>query len=171
MILKKIAGKFISKAEVKVGAPLDYVHVIAETDLSLLARYNKLFGFLDPNKKAPALAYHTARLRGARAADCGTCVQIESNLATQAGIAPEIVKNIIRADYDSLPAEIIAVAKLADAVVGQRMDAAEHREKVVEAFGQAGLIELSYAMNGAALLPGIKRSMGYATSCDLSLIA
>ncbi|WP_275296365.1 hypothetical protein [Sulfitobacter mediterraneus] len=36
--------------------------------------------------------------------------------------------------------------------------------------GEAGLIELSYAMNGAALLPGIKRAMGYATTCNLSMM-
>lgn len=35
--------------------------------------------------------------------------------------------------------------------------------------GDAGLIEPRYAMTGAAILPGIKRAMGYATACEVSL--
>jgi hypothetical protein len=54
--------------------------------------------------------------------------------------------------------------------VGQRQDDAEARAKVLDAYGEAGLIEISFAMNGAALLPGIKRAMGYATICDLQTL-
>lgn len=51
---------------------------------------------------SPAIAHHTARLRGAIAADCGTCVKAEINLAQQAGISRQIVANIIAARYDLL---------------------------------------------------------------------
>lgn len=44
------------------------------------------------------------------------------------------------------------------------------REKIIKYCGEKGLVELSYAMNGAALLPGIKRAMGYATSCNLDIL-
>ena len=166
-MLKHIAHFLIRRAERRVGVEFDYVHQIAETDIGLLSRYNKIFGFLDPNRKVPPLAYHTARLRGAIAADCGTCVEAEINLARNANVDPAIIDHVLGGDYTALPAEIGAVASLADAVAGQRLDDPEARDTIRKAFGEAGLIEVSLAMNGAALLPGVKRAMGYATACDI----
>ena len=170
MLLQRIAGYLITRAERRVGVSFDYIHQIAKTDLGLLSRYNRLFGFLDPNKKAPALAYHAARLRGAIAADCGTCVVAEINLAKQAGVSEQDVDHLLSGDYAALARPIAAVAMLADAVTSRREDDPEAREIIRAAYGEAGLIEISYAMNGAALLPGIKRAMGYATQCDLSVL-
>lgn len=170
MLLKVIAAKLVSRAEKRIGVGLDYAHQIARTNFGLMTRYGKIFGFLDPNRNAPVLAYHTARLRGAISADCGTCVEAEINLAKQADIGSEVVTQILSADYSKLPKEIAAVALLSDAVVGRREDDPAAREIIQQAFGEAGLIEISFAMNGAALLPGIKRAMGYATTCDLNIL-
>ena len=169
-MLSYIARYFVMKAENRIGVSLDYAHQIAKTDFGLMARYGKIFGFLDPNKKVPPLAYHAARLRGALAADCGTCVEAEINLAKTSGVKPETIKALLQADYAGLTAEISAVARLTDAVVKDRIDDPDARAEVQRAFGTSGLIEICFAMNGAALLPGIKRGMGYATECDLSVL-
>ncbi len=157
----------IGRAEARLGVPLDYTRKIAETDVRLLLRYNKIFGFLDPNKNMPPLAYHTARLRGAIAADCGTCVAAEVNLAKAAQCPADTLDRILSGSYEGLHDGIRAVANLTDSVVGHRRDDPENRETVRQFYGDAGLSELSFAMNGAALLPGIKRAMGYAVACDL----
>jgi len=169
-MLKKIARKLVVNAEKRIGVELDYAHQIARTDFGLMARYGKIFGFLDPNNKVPALAYHVARLRGAIAADCGTCVEAEINLAQQAGLATGTIEDVLRSAYSDLPDEVRAVAQLSDAVVGRREDHPEARLQIQNAYGDAGLIEISFAMNGAALLPGIKRAMGYATTCNLDIL-
>ena len=168
-MLKNIALFMISRAEKRLGVTLDYTRIIARTNFGLLMRYNRIFGFLDPVRHVPPLAYHTARLRGAAAADCGTCVQAERNLARTAGLSDDQITAILAARYDSLPPEIAAVARLSDATVLARVDAPDARDAVRMAYGDAGLIELSFAMNGAALLPGIKRAMGYAVACDLDV--
>lgn len=170
MVLTEVATYLIRRAERQIGVTLDYVHQIARTDIKLLTRYNRLFGFLDPRNHTPALAYHAARLRGALAADCGTCVEAEINLARKAGIGTEQIDHLLAGDYAALPDDIAAVATLADAVTLHRADDPDARTTVQQAYGEAGLIELSFAMNGAALLPGIKRAMGHATSCDLTLL-
>lgn len=169
-MLKNIARRFVKKAEKRIGVELDYAHQIARTDLSLMVRYGKIFRFLDPNMEVPALAYHTARLRGAAIADCGTCVEVEINLAKKAGVPLRAIDEILRADYSGLPDDVRAVAQLSDAVVGRREDHPEARLQIVNSYGDAGLIEVSFAMNGAALLPGIKRAMGYTTTCDLNIL-
>ena len=169
-MLKRIAHYLVGRAERRVGVAFDYVHKIADTEVGLLARYNKLFGFLDPNTKVPPEAYHIARLRGALAADCGTCVEAELGLARNAKIDPALVDQVLIGDYSNLKPELAAVARLSDAVTSQREDEPEAREIIKEAYGEAGLIEVCFAMNGAALLPGIKRSMGYATACDIEVM-
>ncbi len=166
-ILSPIAHKLIAQAERRLGVALDYTHKIADTNIGLLARYNRLFGFLDPMKHLPADAYHTARLRGALAADCGTCVEAEINLAMQAGLSPAVIKTILEGQPEG---PLQNVVTLSDAVVRDRVDAPKARTALIAQYGEAGLIELSFAMNGAALLPGVKRAMGYATACDLSLM-
>ena len=169
-MLKWVAGKIVTSAEKRIGVSLEYAHKIAQTDFGLMLRYGKIFGFLDPNKKVPAVAYHVARLRGAIAADCGTCVEAEINLAKAAKVTDEIITGVLQSDYSTLPDALQAVARLADAVTAKREDDPEARAEVIKAYGTAGLIEISFAMNGAALLPGIKRSMGYATVCDIQTI-
>lgn len=163
---KRLALVMIDRAEARVGVPLTYVREIAEAGMGLLRRYNRIFGFLDPVKHLPAQAHAAARLRGALAADCGSCVEAEINLARRAGLTDATIDAVLRAD-PALPAPLPAVIRLSDAVVRDRTDDAEARAEVMHHYGQRGLIELSFAMNGAALLPGIKRAMGHATACDL----
>ncbi|WP_421703839.1 hypothetical protein [Aliiroseovarius sp.] len=167
-ILTQIAHKMITRAERRLGVALDYVHQIADTDIGLLTRYNRLFGFLDPVKHVPKEAYHVARLRGALAADCGTCVEAEVNLARKAKLSDALIRDTLHGV--SLPAPLCHIATLADAVTRDRVDAPDARAAILDTYGEKGLIELSFAMNGAALLPGIKRAMGHATACDLSLM-
>lgn len=169
MAFYRLTSLFISQAEKRLGVVLDYTRHIARTDVRLLLRYNRLFGFLDPVNHVSPEAYHIARLRAAITADCGTCVAAELNLAKSAGVDAQDLKEVLAGRYLGLSNELRAVATLTDAVVGRREDDAISRDIVREHFGEAGLIELSFAMNGAALLPGIKRSLGYAVSCDMEI--
>lgn len=169
-MLKRFAGWAIARAEKRIGVELDYAHKISDVGIGLTMRYGKIFGFLDPNTKAPATAYHIARLRGAVSADCGTCVKAEIDLARAAGVSSDTIASVLQADYADLPDALRAVAQLADAVTGKRVDAPEAREAILSKYGEAGPIELSFAMNGAALPPGVKRAMGYAAACDLQTL-
>lgn len=170
MVLRRLSQYLVGRAERRIGVQLDYARQIARTDTGLFLRYGRIFGFLDPNRKAPAAAYHAARLRGAIAADCGTCVEAEMNLAATAGLSAAVIDRILAADYTDLPEGVAAAARLADAVTARHADDPEARETIRRAYGDAGLIEISYAMTGAALPPGIKRAMGHATACDLALL-
>lgn len=167
-MIRWLAHKLIDRAEARLGVPLEYTHTIADADIGLLSRYNRIFGFLDPIRHVPVEAYHTARLIGALSADCGSCVEAEINLAKSAGMGEPMIRSILTGG--ELPEPLEAVARLSRAVTSDRGDDADAREVIRSAYGDKGLIELSFAMNGAALLPSIKRAMGHATTCDLSLI-
>ncbi|OXT02962.1 hypothetical protein B7H23_06405 [Notoacmeibacter marinus] len=153
-----LALSMIRRGEKRLGVTLDYVREIAKTDFGLLMRYNRLFGFLDPNRHAPKDAYHVARIRGA-------CVEVEINLARQSGMDDATIDRALTGQH--LTPDLQWVCRLADATVRDRTDDTEAREAVRAAYGDPGLIELAYAMNGAAILPGIKRALGYATACNI----
>ncbi len=167
-MLKKVSKYFITRAEKRLGVKLDYTRKIASVSFGLLMRYNHIFKFLDPNTKVTKQAYHVARIRGALATDCGTCVEAEINLAKNSGLDDALIESVLSGGH--LSDALSCVARLTDATVRDRLDEPEARKLVVEHYGEEGLIELSYAMNGAALLPGIKRAMGYATHCDVDLM-
>jgi len=133
-------------------------------------RYNRLFGFLDPNRHVPPALYHAARIIGAVSADCGTCVQAELNLARAAGMDPQTLDHLPFRATDRLDDDLAAIVTLAHQVTAERIDHPDAREHLRNRFGDAGLIEFAYAMNGAALLPGIKRTLGYATTSDMELM-
>lgn len=168
MSFSSIALALIGRAERRIGVRLDYVRHIARTSIRLLMRYNRIFGMIDPCRHVPAGPYHAVRIRAALAADCGTCVEAEMNLARNAGLTPDWIDGILQCRATE-PVTRDAI-ELADAVVARRRDAPETRERLRDAIGDAGLIELSLAMNGAAMLPGIKRSLGYATSCQIDVL-
>ncbi|WP_308916773.1 hypothetical protein [Jannaschia sp. LMIT008] len=162
----RLLDVLLGPAERRLGVRLDYAREIGATRLGLLRRYGRIFPFLDPNRHVPADAYAAARLRAALATDCGTCVAAEIALARRAGLSGTTIDAILTGTGPT--PELDAVVRLTDAVVLRREDDADARADIVAAYGKAGLIELSFAMNGAALLPGIKRAMGFATACDLS---
>ncbi len=108
-------------------------------------------------------AGHKARLH--------TCVQAELNLARSAGMDAQTLEHILSHSTDLLDDDLAAILTLAHHVTAERTDHSDARAHLRARFGDAGLIELAYAMNGAALLPGIKRALGYATTCDMDLMA
>lgn len=167
-IFTGIALALIKRSENRIGVTFDYIRQIAKTDLGLLARLNRIFGFLDPNRHAPTMAYHAARLHGALAADCGTCVEAEINLARNAGLSESDIDNLLSGQTTDKTLQ--AVIALTTAVTKHRQDDPDARATIKSAYGEKALIEIAFAMNGAALLPGIKRSLGYATACDLTIL-
>lgn len=168
-MLKVVFRYLLTQGEKRTGVKLDYARKIAAEHTGLFMRYSKVFAFLDPNKHVPAVAYHVARLCGALSADCGSCVEAEINLAQNAGIDSKVMTAVLAQRFDDLPVELSAVARLSSAVT-KAQDDAESREIILRHYGDSGLIELSFAMNGAALLPGVKRAMGFATACDIEVM-
>lgn len=167
-MLKKVINYILSINEKRIGVKLDYARKIVSVDNRLFMRYGKIFGFLDPRKNLSIDAYHAARICGALSADCGSCVEAEINLAKNSGLSDEFINHILAKDFSHFSDDIVAVVELSSAVTNFQ-DAPDARERIIKYYGEKGLIELSFAMNGAALLPGIKRAMGYATSCNLDI--
>ena len=167
MSLSFLTLALVRRAEKRVGVTFDYVRHIARTSTPLLIRYNRVFAMIDPRHHLPPEVYHAARIRAAVASDCGTCVEAETNLARNSGLSDDLIDAIL-SGISSDPT-LKATISFTDATIADRSDAAQDREILRQALGEKGLIELALAMNGAAFLPGVKRALGFATTCNIEV--
>lgn len=168
-MIKTILKRIISQNEEKIGVDLKYVRKILDEDLGLFFRYTKIFSFFDKNTYLPKEAYHAARLSVILNASCGTCLEAEINLAKKANLKVLFIRDILMKNYENLDEGIVNIIKLSEAISSFSTNK-EARENIIEIYGQKALIELSYTINGSLILPGIKRTLGYETTCELNNI-
>ncbi|HEX8130422.1 MAG TPA: hypothetical protein VF527_15080 [Pyrinomonadaceae bacterium] len=167
-MLRQLILKQLDAEERKLGGvSIDYLRHIARTSLSAFFKF-ALFTPLAAHRRAlPADAYHVARLVATQHEDCGTCVQIEVNLARRHGVAPEVLRAAILRRPDELPAALADVYRFAEAVCEAGGAEGEWRERVRVHYGEEALVELALGIAAARVFPTTKRALGYATSCAL----
>ena len=166
-MLRRLAEPGLRNAERTLGASLDYLRHIADVAPSAFLKFS-LFTPLSRHRKAlsPA-AYHIARITAVRHEDCGTCVQMEVNLAQQAGVASDVLRAAALGSPDDLPDDLREVAAFALAVVTASEDTEAVRARLRERYGESGLVELALGIATCRVFPATKRALGYATACRL----
>ena len=165
-MLKPIILKVLAREERKLGGSLDYVRHILRTSLRAFFKFGRVLPLSEYRRVLPVDAHFTARIVATRDEDCGTCVQIEVNLARQAGMSADLLETVLAERPDDLPLELADVYRFARAVVEARDDE-ELREKMRQRYGEEGLVELALAMAACRVFPIVKRTLGYAKSCSL----
>ena len=167
-MLRRLILKQLDTQERKLGGvSLDYLRHVARTSLPAFFKF-ALFTPLAAHRRAlPADAYHVARLAATQHEDCGTCVQIEVNLARVQGVAPEVLRAAVGRRPDELPAPLADAYRFAQAVVEAGGMEGEWRERVRAHYGEEALVEMALGIAAARVFPTTKRALGYATSCAL----
>lgn len=166
LMLHWLISKRLDAAEKKLGASMDYLRYILKTSTTAFFRFTKIMPLAEYRQALPADAYHVARLVAVLAEDCGSCVQIEVNLARQHGVATEVLQVVLEGKLEALPKPLQVVHRFANAVVQQTGDDVELRSEVLKLYGDAGLVELSLGIAVAKMFPTTKRALGYAVSCS-----
>ena len=161
LILRKLGAE-----ERRMGVSVDYLRHILGTSLGSFLVFTKILPISNHRKALPVDAYHVARLVATRDEDCGTCVQIEVNLAKADGVAVEILEAVTERRPDDLRADLATVYRFAEEVVTASYAEGELRERVRAAYGEKALVEMAMAIASARFFPVTKRALGYATSCS-----
>ena len=149
------------------GVSIDYLRHIARTSLPAFFKFALFTPLAKHRRKLPPDAYHVARLVATQHEDCGTCVQIEVNLARRAGVRAEVLRAAVKGLPGELPAELADVYRFALSVVEAKGAEGEWRERVRAHYGEEALVEMALAIAAARVFPTTKRALGYATSCAL----
>ncbi len=166
MIRRIIEGR-ISAAERTLGVPADYMRHILRTSLRAFLKFIKIMPLANYRRALPAEPYHVARLVAVRDEDCGTCVQIEVNLAKQDGVSAGVLRAALESRPDDLAPSVADAYRFAEEVVKASGEEGPYRERLLRHYGEEALVELAMAIAVCRIFPVTKRALGYAQSCSM----
>ena len=150
-----------------LGESLDYLRHIVRTSLKSFLRFALFTPLAGNRRKLSESAYRIARVVATRDEDCGTCVQIEVNLARKEGVPPEFIRAVLNKRPDELPAELADVYRFAVAVVEASGEEDQLRQRLRAQLGEEAFVELALGIAATRVFPIAKRALGYAKSCAL----
>lgn len=153
--------------EKTLGSSLDYLRFISSVSRSAFFKFLLLRPLASHRRRLPTAEHAVASLTTTLLEDCGTCVQIEVNLAKKAGLEPRLISAVLRQRPEELPQALADVFYSTKAVVEHTGDERPFREKLRGRFGDEGLVDLGAAITMARVFPTMKRALGFAASCSL----
>ena len=157
----------IKRTEKQLGERLDYLRDIADTSVSALLKFGLIMPMANHRSAAPVDAYYVARLVTGQFEDCGTCVQIEVNLAQSEGVDIGVIRAVLAQDIEALPEPLAAVYSFTEAVLRQDPNVNRHVDRCVRLFGKKGTIDVAFGIAAARIFPTVKRALGHAVSCEI----
>jgi alkylhydroperoxidase family enzyme len=156
----------ISAAERRIGVKADYLRHMLGVSLRAFLKFAKIMPLAEYRRVLPADAFHLARIAATREEDCGTCLQIEVNLAKRDKLKPVLIRAAVNGKPDEMPEQLADVYRFAEAVVKRTGDEDMYRERIRELYGEEGLVELAMAIAVCRIFPATKRALGFAKSCS-----
>ncbi|MGD9719969.1 MAG: hypothetical protein AB7O59_02000 [Pirellulales bacterium] len=165
-MLRALIENRISAAERRLGVPAEYMRHILHVSLRAFLKFTKIMPLAEYHRVLPADAFHVARLAATREEDCGSCLQIEINLAKRDKVKPQIIRACVNGKLEDIPEQLADVYRFAEAVVRRTGDDEMYRERIRELYGDEGLVELAMAIAVCRVFPTTKRALGYAQSCS-----
>ena len=165
MLTKLIESK-IAAEERWLGENLDYLKYILRTSRPAFFKYIKVIPMANFRKTLPLDAYHAAAILSSVHEGCGNCAQIEVNMAIASGVATETVLAILSQRPEQLDEEIRDAYLFTQAILEDSPELEQLRRRIVQRFGDAGLVELGMKISASRVFPLMTRSLGFASSCS-----
>lgn len=166
-MIRKLILKRLDKEERSLGESVEYMRHLVRTSLPAFFKFALFTPLAQHRRKLPPAPYRVARIVATRDEDCGTCVQIEVNLARKEGVPADVIRAVLNSRPEDLTPALADVYRFARSVVEASGGEEELRERVRERYGEEGLVELALGIAAARVFPVVKRALGYATSCAL----
>lgn len=113
----------------------------------------------------PPTALHAARVAAGMHEDCGPCAQLATRMAERAGVDPAVLRAVVRGDDAALPDDARVAVQFVRAALDRSPAADPLRDAVVERFGRAGLVTLTFALTVARIYPTVKYALGHGRAC------
>lgn len=152
---------------------LTYGHQILDAGLSPFRAFSGLFTLAAyRHRDMPITPWLAAKWVATHSEDCGPCRQLLVNMARHEGIPPQVVWAITNGDLAGMGQDAALTYQWAQAVIrpdaaGDASHADELRHRILQRWGEQGLISLTLAMAGARSFPMIKRALGHAQHCHI----
>jgi hypothetical protein len=143
-----------------------YLEFVLDCAPGTYYRFFKVFALASRREGVPLNAFYAAKLVGARHEDCGPCTQLVTDMALAAGVSSKQVEAVLEYDVSSMHADTALAVRFATAVVEQSAALPAARAEVHRAWGDAGVVGLSFATQVGRLFPMLKGALGFAEQCQ-----
>lgn len=167
-MLKHWIGRKLDVAERQLGGSLDYARHILSTSLSDFLAFTKVLALAERKGVLPEPVRAVAGMVATRAEDCGTCLQIAIHHAFSVGVTREQLRAVLDERPEDLPQELALGYRFARAVVGHDPECDALRAELRRRWGDRAPFDLALVFTAARAFPTIKRTLGYATACNLA---
>jgi hypothetical protein len=164
-MLKKIIRQKLEAMGKELRYDFSYISDILDADLGAFMSVMKFRGISDYRRQVPLDAWYAVKLTGAMHEDCGPCSQLMVTMAERAGVAPETLRAVASHDDAALSDEVLLAVEYARAVLTRDPEISALRDRVVERWGQRGLISLAFGLVSARFYPTLKYALGHGSAC------
>lgn len=161
-----IARHFLNRFSVRYDYDATYLREMLKVSPTAFFRFAALSRLARHREAAPVEAYYAAKLVGALFEDCGPCTQLVVAMAREAGVADSDIGAILARDMASASDNAALGFRFADALTRETDDLDPARAAVRSAWGDAGVIDLTFAIQVGRLFPMVKRGLGHARHCE-----
>lgn len=169
-MIKMFIKRKLDSLEKELGVPVDESRYMAEHNVPALLAFNKVVAIAQHRRILPAAVYYIAKIASYRQEDCGTCVQIAVNQARSHGVSTAVIQAALDRRLNALSPELQMIYRFAEGQAN-REDDPDTRQRIIDRYGHAGLIELALAITSTRTFPTLKRILGYAKSCSRIKVA
>lgn len=161
-----VAMKFIDDFEAHYNYDCTYLRRLAEMAPEA---FDTFVGFMPMGKVGASLSpdmLWTAKIAAMLTEDCGACVQLNIDMALEAGVEGELIKKIIE-NPEGLDEDLRVIHKFSQAVARNYDDHHKWQQAAAQILSPLQLGELAVAISSTKIYPTIKRALGEFKSCQL----
>jgi hypothetical protein len=167
IMIKNLMKAILAKEERKLGESIDWARYLVDKAIAVFSKYLLALPLLSQWKYSPAEAISISRLIAVQNEDCGSCVQIEINMAKRRNVNRELIQCVLQKKYEKLDGKHQHVARFTEAVINRTGFEKEMGDRVKDAFGEKAFLEISLSIATSRFYPTIKRALGYSTECKI----
>ncbi|MCA9259437.1 MAG: hypothetical protein KDA61_09570 [Planctomycetales bacterium] len=141
-----------------------YMHDLLARSARSFSAFRSAMELTKRRSSLPVEAHFTATITVMQHEDCGSCLQLNLDMALEAGVSSTTVRQIIESSAD-LPAVLCDVRTHTLGALGAIPQEFGAFKRIEAAYGAEAVGELAIAIAGARMYPTIKRALHRATSC------
>lgn len=164
-MLRFFANRALDTFAKRYDYDVSYMRKMLDASPAGFMKFSHLTKLASHREAAPAEAVYAAKIVGALAEDCGPCTQLAVNMAREARVAQGQVEAVLRRDIAAMSADTALGFRFAEALFGRLPEEDDLRDAVRSAWGDKGVIDLTFALQIGRIFPMVKAGLGYAKEC------
>lgn len=167
-MIKSFLARRLKAQERELGESVEYLQDVLRASLGGFLKFAMFMPLAQHRRKLPIDAYSVARVVALQHEDCGTCLQVALNLARKAGVSTDVLQAALDGEPERLDPKLADVLEFTREVVCASGLEGPYRDRLRQAYGDEGLVELALAIASVRVFPTAKRALGHARSCSVA---